>query len=166
MFALKGISVCLAYLHTLWMAPLSSASVTLLKATFSEKQVQVQWQKAAVRWCGGGGDAGECVCRIREPVSALDHTGKYSHGTSCCHAKMSRVNIVHIVPGGGVVTSGHYTLDCMQIIQILCNLCTSCQQSRYAVPLSDMEAMFYVYQSIIYDVYRLFIFIFGSQYYF
>lgn len=45
-------------------------------------------------------------------------------------------------PGGGVVTSGHYTLDCMQIIQILCNLCSSCQQSRYADKLSDMEAMF------------------------
>ena len=44
------------------------------------------------------GGCWECVCRIREPVSALDHTGKYSHGTSCCHAKMSRVNIGHIVP--------------------------------------------------------------------
>ena len=82
---------------------------------------------------------------------------------------MSRVNIVHIVPGGGVVTSGHYTLqttDNPDLVHCRLNLCSSCQQSRYAVPLSDMEAMFDVYQSIIYDVYRLFIFIFGSQYYF
>ena len=87
------------------------------------------------------GDAGECLCRIREPVSALDHTGKYANGTSCCHAKMSRVNIVHIVPGVGVVTKWSlYTR--LQIIQILCNQCSSCQQSRYALPLSDMEAMF------------------------
>ena len=50
---------------------------------------------------GEEGDAGECLCRIREPVSALDHTGKYANGTSCCHAKMSRVNIVHSVPGVG-----------------------------------------------------------------